>query len=98
MILKILYSKQAKKFLDKNKAVISEEKVESLALKAVRKIVKSEDINIDLKALKGDWKGYYRIRFGNIRIIFNLENKTDESNITIVFFTNEIDYRGNVYD
>lgn len=98
MILKILYSKQAKKFLDKNPSIINEAKIEDLALKAVKKIIKSEDVNIDIKALKGQWKGYYRIRVGNIRIIFNLENKKEESHITIIFFTNEIDYRGNIYD
>ena len=29
----------------------------------------------DVKAMLGEWKGYYRMRIGDIRIIFWLDNK-----------------------
>ena len=49
------------------------------------------DTNIDIKKLKGQWKGFYRIRKGKIRIIagFNFEYKA--------VFIERIDHRGNVY-
>lgn len=49
------------------------------------------DANIDLKKLKGKWKGFYRIRKGKLRIIadFNFEK--------FEVFIEIIDYWGNVY-
>ena len=47
--------------------------------------------NIDVKKMKGAWKGYHRIRIGKIRIVL----KTDFEKHTI--FIDRIDFRGNVY-
>ena len=44
---------------------------------------------LDIKALSGEWKGHFRIRARNIRIIFKFE--TD--NILI----EDINYRGKIY-
>lgn len=50
-----------------------------------------KDENIDVKKMKGDWKGYHRIRIGKTRIIL----KTDfEKKIIII---DRIDFRGNIY-
>ena len=49
------------------------------------------NINIDVKKLKGDWAGYYRIRKGSIRIII----KPDSESRTI--FVDTVDFRGSVY-
>jgi mRNA interferase RelE/StbE len=46
---------------------------------------------LDIKTLTGDWKGYFRLRIGKIRIIFNLLYEQNE------LFVYEIDYRGNIY-
>ncbi|MBI3398248.1 MAG: type II toxin-antitoxin system RelE/ParE family toxin [Deltaproteobacteria bacterium] len=47
--------------------------------------------NIDVKKLKGEWSGYYRIRKGKVRIIV----KPDIESRTI--FVDTVDFRGNVY-
>ena len=39
--------------------------------------MKGEDVNINLKKLGGDWEGYYRLRKGKLRIIFEVK-KTEE--------------------
>lgn len=81
-------SKDTEKFLAKNEFTIDE--VRELIGKTIR-CFQGEDVNIDLKKLRGEWKGFYRIRSGRIRIIaeFNFKNS--------VVFIEEIDWRGNVY-
>jgi mRNA interferase RelE/StbE len=53
--------------------------------------IKGENINIDLKKLGGEWEGYYRIRKGRLRIIFE-PNKNER-----ILFVEKIDFRGDVY-
>ena len=88
MTWKVETSRESEKFLAKNQ--LTKEEVFGLIEKAVR-YFRREDINIDIKKLKGDWLGFYRIRSGKIRIIaeFNFENSA--------VFVEEIDWRGNVY-
>ncbi len=98
MKVEVKYSKQAIKFLEKNSSLITRQEITSLASLAVKKIILLEDTNINLKALKGRWKSYHRIRTGDIRIVFLL-NKTKEDNEEIViFFAYKVAHRGNVYD
>jgi len=52
---------------------------------------KGVDVNIDLKKLVGDWKGYYRLRKGDIRIIFEI-NKQEKA-----LYVEKVDLRGKVY-
>ena len=52
--------------------------------------MKGGNVNIDLKKLVGDWEGYYRLRKGKLRIIFEL-NKNER-----VLFVEKIDFRGDV--
>lgn len=61
MNIKIVFSKKSEKFLNKFGS-ISENEVQDLVIKAVKIILKIEDINIDLKKLKGEYKNYFRIR------------------------------------
>jgi len=49
------------------------------------------DLTIDLKKLKGDWEGYYRIRAGRLRIIISF---LEEERIVRIHL---IDFRGDVY-
>jgi len=53
--------------------------------------IRGGDVNIDLKKLVGDWEGYYRLRKGRLRIIFEV-NKNEK-----VLFIERIDFRGDVY-
>ena len=46
---------------------------------------------MDVKPMVGDWKGYYRMRIGDIRIIF----WTDNTLMTI--YVDHIGTRGDVY-
>ncbi|MDP2950808.1 MAG: hypothetical protein Q8N55_00315 [bacterium] len=81
-------SKEVDKFLAKNR--ISKEEVFEIVSKAIKKL-QGEDINVDIKKLKGEWLGFYRCRVGDIRVIFEID--FDERSV----FMERIDYRGGVY-
>jgi len=93
MRLKIEYLKKADKFFKLNNHILSKDRAKELIIKAVKKIILKEDINIDLKHLKGELKNYYRIRQGKIRILF----KIDGDKIIVKVIINDIDFRGDVY-
>ena len=80
---KVKYHKDAYKFLHKENFLEAFEE----ALKDF--IYKSR--KVDIKKLKGKWKGKYRIRIGNIRVVFDINY--DERTIYIV----RAGYRGDVY-
>ncbi len=87
MTWRIDYSKDAHKFIQKNKLqadVSAELKKFLLRLKGV-------DVNFDLKKLVGDWEGYYRLRKGDVRIIFAI-NKQEKA-----LYVEKVDLRGSVY-
>jgi len=88
MTWRIDYSKDAHKFIQKNKLqddVSGELKKFLLRLKGV-------DVNIDLKKLAGDWDGYYRLRKGDVRIIFAIIKQGK------VLYVEKVDLRGRVYE
>ncbi|MBI4087684.1 MAG: type II toxin-antitoxin system RelE/ParE family toxin [Candidatus Liptonbacteria bacterium] len=84
----VSFTSRALKFLDANK--ISNEEIFELVRKALRKF-RGENINIDVKKLKGEWVGFYRIRKGNLRVIaeFDFDNRS--------ILVEVIDWRGGVY-
>ncbi len=84
---RIEYSRDAEKFIGKHDI---RDKVREGLKKFLLK-VKGEDINIDIKKLSGEWEGYYRIRRGKLRIIFE-PDKSQKS-----FFVEKVDFRGDVY-
>lgn len=88
MTWEISFSKDAHKFLERNH--IAEEEIFELVRKTIKKF-QGEDINIDIKKLKGRWFGFFRIRKGKLRIIteFNFDN--------LSALIEEIDWRGGVY-
>ena len=90
--MKSSYSKEADKFLKKNKGNISEDEVDALVILAVKKILRIDDSSIDLKKLKGKYRGSFRIRRGDTRIIFTIKK---EDLLTV--FVHDIAFRGNVY-
>lgn len=91
--LKLTYLKKAKKFLDKNKSVITESQVDELVIKFIMSRFFGKDTNVDFKQLQGSLENIYRIRKGNIRIIVKVAN--DE--VIIEAIIEDIGYRGDIY-
>ena len=73
MKLEISCSKASDRFLSKNRELMTEDELERLIIQSVRKILKIEDVALDIKSLKDKYRGYFRIRKGKIRIIFSLK-------------------------
>ena len=90
--MKVKFSKKSAKFLenldDKNKER-ARIKIRSLVLSLEECIIPFKEL--DIKKLKGEWKDFFRLRIGNIRIIFRINKEEDGLRIF------EIDYRGGVY-
>ncbi|MGH2412537.1 MAG: type II toxin-antitoxin system RelE family toxin [Microcystaceae cyanobacterium] len=91
--MKVKFSKNTVKFLnklDKNNREKIREKINYLF-----QSLENEGIipftALDIKKLKGEWEGFFRIRLGNIRIIFTLNQNLEE---LLIY---EIDFRGNFY-
>jgi len=91
--VKLTYLKNATKFLNKNKSVITESQVDELVIKFIKKKIYNLDINIDYKQMSGRISHVYRIRKGNIRIIVKL----NDNEIIIEAVIADIDFRGNIY-
>ena len=89
-LLQINFERKADKFFDKEN--ISKGLVSGLIVKAVRKLA-GQNENVDVKHLKGEYKGYLRIRKGNLRIVFKI---AEDGNLIIVTVSN-IDFRGSIY-
>lgn len=92
MKLQIDYSKNANKFILKNQDILDYPKVRQLIAAAVNKLYNLEASSINLKPLKGKYKGYWRIRYGDIRIIFTLKN-----DVIYIAFVQAIGFRGDIY-
>jgi len=56
----------------------------------LRKLL-GESINIDVKKLKGEWKGFFRIRKGRLRIIFPVDTSLR------FIYVERVDFRGDAY-
>jgi len=87
-VWEIKLTKQAKDFADQER--ITDDKILTLMKKFID-YLHGKDENIDVKKMKGHWKGYHRIRIGKTRIIL----KTDFEKKVI--FIDRIDFRGNIY-
>jgi len=93
-LLQIHFERKADKFF--NKGSIEKKEVSGLIIKAIRKLSGQAAFggeNVDVKYLKGEFKGYLRIRKGDLRIVFKI---AEDENLIIVTVSN-IDFRGNVY-
>ncbi len=88
MNFKITLSKSAEKAVAKGK--IPRAKLDGLLERFIQKM-DGKDVRIDFKELKGVWRGYYRIRSRDWRIIL----KPDFLNKAI--FIKRIGTRGDVY-
>ena len=81
------FSRDAEKFL-KRENLRSETVAEIIKF---LKRMKGESVSVDVKKLKGDWQGFYRIRKGKLRIIFELNFHEH------LIYVARIDHRGKVY-
>ncbi len=84
---RIDYSRNADKFAQKhNVRTEVRDEIKKFFIK-----MKGNDANIDLRKLSGEWKGYYRLRKGKLRIIFEV-SKSER-----FLFVEKIDFREDVY-
>ena len=89
----IKFRKNAIKFLEKANLEDAEkiqEKISQL-LYFVEEQAIIPFTELDIKKMKGDWEGFYRLRIGKIRIVFTVNTQSGEVEI----FT--IATRGDVY-
>lgn len=91
--IKLTYLKKAAKFFAKHPSVITEEQVDLLVIKFIKKKLYNIDINIDYKQMSGTIANVYRIRKGNIRIIVTL----NDDEVIIEAIINDIGFRGDIY-
>ncbi len=88
MTWRVDFSKDSLKFLEQNN--LEENFVIDKIKLALRKF-KGENVNVDIKKLKGEWKGFYRIRSGKLRIIIEFQFEHCRA------YIEKIDWRGGVY-
>ena len=83
----IEYSKRANDFIEEHGI---KDKIKDSINGFILRITGS-NINIDVKKLKGEWAGYYRIRKGKVRIVLRPDS------VTRTIFVDIVDFRGSVY-
>lgn len=91
--MELLLSKASLKFLEKLSPKETEKLKDRLA--HLLQSIETEGIipfnELDIKSLKGDWKGFFRMRVGKVRVIFTIDLEADELQVY------DIDFRGNIY-
>ncbi len=84
---RIEYSRDADKFIKKqNIRVEVTGELKKFLIK-----MQGGNVNLNLKKLTGDWAGYFRLRKGKLRVIFEI-NKIEKN-----LFIEKVDFRGDVY-
>ena len=86
---KVKIRKNSKKFLDRLSSKDRERIISKI--RDFRSWLTGENVTVDVKKLKGKWKGFYRIRTGKIRILLKVY---PEDRLIEIY---DIDYRGDVY-
>jgi mRNA interferase RelE/StbE len=87
-VWQIKLSKQSASFSEQEH--ISDDRILALVKKVINH-TRGQAENLDIKKMKGAWKGYHRVRIGKIRMIL----KIDFEKHTV--FVDRMDFRGNVY-
>lgn len=92
MVYNVIFERDPVKFFKKNRPVEKEFKkaFDILALDPNRE--RREAQLLDIKELKRNWSGYYRLRIDNHRAIFDMQHEK----ITILVV--EVRHRKNIYD
>jgi len=83
----IKYSRHADKFIKREDIRIEVRELIERFLKKMR----GESISVDVKKLKGKWKGYLRIKKGKLRVIFVVDFQDR------VLYVDRVDFRSKVY-
>jgi mRNA interferase RelE/StbE len=87
MTWRIDYSRDADKFaLEHNIIPETNALINKFLLKA-----RGKKINLDVKKLEGEWRGYFRIRRGRLRIIFAVDKDSS------IIYIEKIDTRDSAY-
>jgi mRNA interferase RelE/StbE len=93
--MEVRFSKRAVKYLKKLDAKTAERIREKIL--QLLSMLEAEGIipfnELDIKKLKGQWDGYFRLRVGQIRVIFTLVGKAME--ILLIY---DINVRGSIYE
>ena len=87
---KVEIGKQSEKFLDNNSADIRDSVYDKIR-NVIEWLENKNNLFVDLKKLKGDYLGFYRIRTGKIRIIISIDKKN------YIIKIQNINFRGNIY-
>jgi mRNA interferase RelE/StbE len=91
--MELVLSKASVKFLEKLSCKETEKLQDKLAL--LLQSIETEGLipfnELDIKSLKGDWKGFFRMRVGKVRVVFTINSEADELQVY------DIDFRGNIY-
>ncbi len=82
-------SNSAEKFI-KNQKIEAKELI--IIAKKIANYFQGNNLNIDIKKLKGKWKGFYRVRKGKIRIILRFDFDK------LIIFVEEVGYRKDIYE
>ena len=92
MNYKIIINKTSSKYLN-NLDLKTKEKILQ-KIKSTKEWLESKsNIMPDIKSMQGEWKGYYRLRVGNYRVIFRVESNSEIR----IMFIESIDNRGDIY-
>lgn len=92
--MRVEFSKKATKFLQQLDKT-QEKRIRSKILLLKGSLEKHRAIpfdELDIKRLKGNWQGFFRIRAGQIRIIITIEIRDDR------IYVYDICFRGSAYD
>jgi mRNA interferase RelE/StbE len=84
----IEFSDDSLKFLKKNN--VNEYYIIE-KIKLVLRKLRGDNVNINIKKIKGGWSGFYRIKAGKLRIIAEFQFHNN------IVYVEKIDWRGNVY-
>jgi mRNA interferase RelE/StbE len=93
--MEVQFSKRAVKFLKKLDTKTAE-RIRQKILQ-LQSMLEAEGIipfnELDIKKLKGQWEGYFRLRVGQIRVIFAVV--AGEIEVLLIY---DIDVRGSIYE
>lgn len=91
--MELVLSKASVKFLEKLSPKETEKIRDRLAI--LLQLLETEGIvpfnELDIKSLKGEWKGFFRMRVGKVRVVFTINLEADALQVY------DIDFRGNIY-
>ncbi len=86
MIYKVIVHKRAVRYLKR----LPESQRQRIK-KSLKELEDGITDKVDIKAMAGEWKGYYRMRIGDARVIFWIDRKLR------TIYVDHIGARGDVY-